>query len=184
MKKAIIPVVFVLSIFTFSCNKNNTENKINETIDNEASKYGIENDETEKLGTFSFDGKTFSANVNTQYFGDKINGNFSVLCQHNADEISDPNFELLQLVFVNENDVSSSPLKIYEGATLPVKDPQPGSVTVSLSGVGNGLGDKDYLGNSKSTGSITVKNKTVTLKDVVLFNSAGEKKTVNATLPF
>lgn len=185
MKNLILTTAFGLLLFALSC-KDNTKNKVDETINSEASKNGIESKDSEKTGTFSIDGKEYSAKTETQYFGDKEKGNFSVLCQHNnSDNPTDANFELLQITFVNEKDATSSALKIYDGgSSLPMTEPEPGIVSVSLSGVGNGLGDAEFTGSEKSTGSISVKNNTVTLKDVVLYNSKGEKKTVNASLPY
>jgi hypothetical protein len=67
---------------------------------------------------------------------------------------------------------------------LPMTEPESGSVTVSLSGVGNGLGDLEYTGSSKSTGTIEVKNRTIIIKSLKLFNSDGASKEVNAEIPF
>jgi len=184
MKKLILITSVALSVFVTSC-KDTTKDKINETVNSEAEKAGIDVDESGKTGNFSFDGKDFSAPVETQYFGDKEKGNFSVLCQHNnSDKPEDPNFELLQVTFLNEKDAENSPLKIYDGgSSLPMTEPEPGIVAVSLTGVGNGL-ESEFTGNGKSTGTISVQNKTVTLKDVVLFNSKGSSKTVNAVLSY
>ncbi len=183
MKKVIFTTAIALSVFTISCKEN--KDKVSETLKTEAAKEGLQIDDTEKTGTFSFDGKSFSAPVETQYFGDKEKGNFSVLCQHNSDNPTDPNFELLQVTFLNEKDANSSHLKIYDGGgSLPMTEPEPGIVAVTLSGVGNGLGDSEFTGNGKSTGTITVKDRTVTLKDMVLFNSNGDKKVVNAALSY
>ncbi len=55
---------------------------------------------------------------------------------------------------------------------------------VSLSGVGSGLSGKEFTGTAKSTGSITVKDRTITIKNLMLFNADGEKRTVDAVLPF
>lgn len=185
MKKVIFTTAIALSAFTISC-KDNTKDKINDTIKTEAAKEGLQIEDTDKTGTFSFDGKSFSAPVETQYFGDKEKGNFSVLCQHNeSDDPENANHELLQLIFLTEKDANTSQLKIYDGgSSLPMTEPEPGIVGVSLTGVGNGLDKTQYTGTEKSTGTITVKNRTVTLKDVVLFNSDGDKKVVNATLPY
>lgn len=185
MKKLILTTSVALSMLAISC-KDSTKDKINETVNSEASKMGIDSDESGKTGNFSFDGKDFSAKVETQYFGDKEKGNFSVLCQHNeSDDPENANHELLQVIFLNENDANTSTLKIYDGgSSLPMTEPEPGIVSVSLSGVGNGLDKSQFTGTEKSTGTITVKDKTVTLKDVVLFNMDGEKKVINATLPY
>mgnify|MGYP000851854471 FL=1 len=144
----------------------------------------ISEDEKELTGKFSFDGKSVTGDVTTQYFGDKVKGNFSVLCQHNEGDYNNPNFELLQVTFINEKDATTSILNLYHGSMLPMTEPESGSVTVSLSGVGNGLGDLEYTGSSKSTGTIEVKNRTIIIKSLKLFNSDGASKEVNAEIPF
>lgn len=180
MKNSILILTIAFSVCTLSCKKSS------EITNTEAAKNGIEATETSKTGNFSFDGKTFSAPVETQYFGDKVKGNFSVMSQHNeSDDPQNVNFELLQVIFNSENDAQSSPLKIYDGgSTLPMTEPEPGIVAVSLTGVGNGLDKTEFTGTGKSTGTISVKDKTVTLKDLVLFNDKGEQKVINATLPY
>lgn len=138
----------------------------------------------EKNGTFGFDGNAVSGKVETQYFGDKEKGNFSVLCQHNKSATS-ADFELLQATFINEKDATTNPaLKIYSGSSLPMTEPEPGIVAVALSGIGSDLGDKEFTGTSKSTGSIIISNRVLTIKDLTLYNSDGKMKTVNAELPF
>ena len=67
---------------------------------------------------------------------------------------------------------------------LPMTEPEPGIVTVSLSGVGSDLGDKPFVGSSKSTGSITISDRSLVIKDLTLYNSDGATKTVNAKIPF
>lgn len=143
-----------------------------------------ESSSDEKTGEFTFDGKTVTGNASTQYFGDKEKGNFSILCQHNESATS-ANFELLQATFVNEKDATTNPnLKIYSGSSLPMTEPEPGIVAVALSGVGNDLGDKQFTGTSKSTGSITISNRVLIIKDLTLYNSDGKMKTASANIPF
>lgn len=145
------------------------------------------NKEEEKTGNFSFDGKPVSGFVQTRYFGDKNKDNFSVLCQHNeSNDPSNANFELLQVTFVNEKEATTNPvLKIYSGgSSLPMTEPKPDVVAVSLTGVGNGLGSEEFTGSDKSTGSITVIDRTIEIKDLVLFTRSGNKKIISATLPF
>lgn len=184
MKKAILTTTILLSLMSISCKKNT--DKESDIVKTEAAKEGTQIEGSEKSGTFNIDGKEVSAPVEKQYFGDKEKGNFSVLCQHNnSDDPADANFELLQITFVNEKDAATSPLKIYDGgSSLPMTEPEPGIVAIALSGVGNGLDGSEFTGNEKSTGTISVKNNTVTLQDVVLFNDKGEKKKVNATLSY
>ncbi|SDD96984.1 hypothetical protein [Niabella drilacis] len=187
MKQAIFPAL-IFSMLLWSCSGGNTEKKETNTVNKVAAAAGAESgSEAGKTGSFSFDGKEVAAEVTTQYFGsDKVKSNFSVLCQHNEGGATNPDFQLLQVTFVNEQDAATNPaLKIYDGgSSLPMTEPEPGIVAVALSGVGSGLGSKQFTGNEKSTGSITVKNRTMELKDLVLFNEDGEKKTVNAVLPF
>ena len=80
--------------------------------------------------------------------------------------------------------VTNPNLKIYSGSMLPMTEPEPGIVTVSLSGVGSDLGDKPFVGSSKSTGSITISDRSLVIKDLTLYNSDGATKTVNAKIPF
>lgn len=187
MKRTIFPAL-VFSSLLFSCADSNTEKKANDLVKEAVAEKGIESKSEEgKTGTFSFDGKEVSAEVTTQYFGsDKEKSNFSVLCQHNEGGAADPEFELLQVTFINEKEATTNPaLKIYDGGSmLPMTEPEPGIVSVALSGVGGGFKKEEFTGNEKSTGSITVAGKTVTIKDLVLFTRSGEKKTVNARLPF
>jgi hypothetical protein len=139
----------------------------------------------EKTGEFSFDGKSVTGKATTQYFGsDKEKSNFSVLCQHNESATS-ANFELLQVTFVNEKDATTnSALKLYDGSQLPMTEPEAGSYTVALSGVGDGFKDQEFTGSAKSTGTLTVSDRTLIIKDLVLFTRDGDKKTVNAKIPF
>ena len=182
MKKTII--VFAAITFLISCGdkkKTTTDNssttETNTTISND--------NDSEKTGDFSFDGKSVAGRVTTQYFSsDKEKSNFSVLCQHDESNTS-ANFELLQTTFVTEKDATTNPnLKIYSGSMLPMTEPEPGIVTVSLSGVGSDLGDKQFTGSSKSTGSITISDRSLVIKDLTLYNSDGASKTVNAKIPF
>ena len=169
MKKTII--VFAAITFLISCGdkkKTTTDNssttETNTTISND--------NDSEKTGDFSFDGKSVAGRVTTQYFSsDKEKSNFSVLCQHDESNTS-ANFELLQTTFVTEKDATTNPnLKIYSGSMLPMTEPEPGIVTVSLSGVGSDLGDKQFTGSSKSTGGITVSDKTIIIKDLTLITA-------------
>ncbi len=86
------------------------------------------NDDDAETGSFSFDGKALQGKVGTQYFGDKVKGNFSVLCQHDNDGGSGtPDFALLKITFLNESDALNNPsLKVYDDPVLPMTDPLPG----------------------------------------------------------
>lgn len=186
MKRVMLPAL-IFSALLFSCG-DHTGKKVNDTVTEKAAEAGLTvNDEEDKTGEFSFDGKEVSGKIQTQYFGDKEKGNFSVLCQHNeSDDPMDANHELLQVIFLTEKDATGNPdLKIYDnGSSLPMTEPKPGIVAVSLSGVGNGFGDETFTGSEKSTGSIQVNNRTVIIKDLVLYTRSGDKRTVSAAIPF
>lgn len=183
MKKLII-ILSAVTLFV-SCGDNKKTASENNSSSETTGSTSTETDD-EKTGDFSFDGKSVTGKVTTQYFSsNKETSNFSVLCQHNEGDNSNPNFELLQTTFLTEKEATSNPaLKLYHGSSLPSTDPEPGSVSVALSGVGNGLGDKEFTGSDKSTGSITVSNKTLIIKDLTLYNRDGAMKTVNAKIPF
>lgn len=188
MKQTFFATVF-LSVIFFSCNNGDTGGaSAQDDVNAAAAGAGVSADPDGKTGTFSFDGKEVGGNVETQYFGaGKETSNFSVLCQHNeSNDPSNANFELLQVTFVNEKDAATNPsLKIYQGgSSLPMTEPEPGIVAVSLSGVGNGLTGSEFSGSEKSSGIITVTDRTITIKDLSLFTREGDKKVVNATLPF
>lgn len=174
--------LLVLSFIIFSCN-NDTEKPEEET----GTKISLSTNDTEgKQGSFSFDGKEVNGETEIQYFGDKEKGNFSVLCQHNEGDAMNPDFELLQVTFLTEKEANEGVnLKIYDGGSiLPMTEPEPGIVTVSLKGNGKGFSNEEFTGTEKSTGTIEVKNKTVILKDIVLFTRSGDKRVVNANLPY
>ncbi|MFC4262667.1 hypothetical protein ACFOWM_07255 [Ferruginibacter yonginensis] len=176
MKKTII-IIAAVTISLFSCNnstttKNETPSTPTENVSN-------------KTGEFTIDGKKITGEVTTQYFGsDKEKSNFSVLCQHNEGGNDNPNFELLQVTFINEKDATTAPLKIYSGSTLPMTEPESGSVTIALSGVGEGFNNEEFVGTDKPSGSIAVTDRKIIIKEVVLATRSGAKKTVSATIPF
>lgn len=177
MKKTIIVLAAITLLVSCGDKKKTTTDSVTTETSNESS--------DDKTGEFSVDGKSVTGRATTQYFGsDKEKSNFSVLCQHD-ESASSANFELLQITFVNEKDATTnSALKLYEGGQLPMTEPEAGSYTVSLSGVGEGFKDQPFTGSDKSTGSVSVSNRTVIVKDLVLFTSSGDKKTVSATIPF
>jgi len=176
MKKTIIVIAAITLLVSCGDKKKTTTDGATTETTNESS--------DDKTGEFSIDGKSVTGKATTQYFGsDKEKSNFSVLCQHDESATS-ANFELLQVTFVNEKDATSSTLKLYEGGQLPMTEPEAGAYTVSLSGVGEGFKDEPFTGSSKSTGSVYVSNRTVIVKDLILFTSSGDKKTVSATIPF
>ncbi len=186
MKNKTILAAVLFSITLISCS-GSEEKKAETTVTDTVADTGSANSTGDKTGNFSFDGKTVTGDMSTQYFGDKEKGNFSVLCQHNEDsDLSNPNFELLQITFVNEKDATTNhSLKIYKGgSSLPMTEPEPGIVAISLSGAGNGLGSNEFTGNEKSTGTIMVANRRIEIKDLSLFTKEGDKKVITASLPF
>jgi len=180
--KKIIPALVAIT-FLISCNDKKKTTSADAVTNTENNNSSSNEGSDEKIGEFSIDGKSVTGKAETQYFGDKEKGNFSVLCQHNESATS-ANFELLQATFVNEKDATSSPLKIHDSGNLPMTEPEAGLVAVSLSGVGGDLGDKQFTGSGKSTGSITVSNRVLTIKDLTLYNSEGKMKTVSARIGF
>jgi len=168
MKKSIFVLASIALLISCSDKK-----KTNSTTSTSTeSTTSTNNSEDEKTGSFTFDGKTVTGNVSIQYFGsDKEKSNFSVLCQ---------------LTFNNEKEATEAPsLKIYQdGSQLPMTEPESGIVSVALSGVGNNMGDLQFTGSNNSTGSINVSNRTITITELSLFNSKGEKRVVNAKIPF
>ena len=182
MKKTII-VLAAITLLVSCGDKKKTTTESGTTTETSPSSSSESSDE--KTGEFSFDGKSVTGKATTQYFGgDKEKSNFSVLCQHDESATS-ANFELLQITFLNEKDATTnSALKLYHGSQLPMTEPEAGSYTVALSGVGNGLGSEEFTGSDKSTGSLTVSDRTVIIKDLILYTRSGDKKTVNAKIPF
>ena len=183
MKKSIFVLASIALLISCS-DKKKTNSSNNASTESTTS---TNNNEDEKTGSFTFDGKTVTGNVSIQYFGsDKQKSNFSVLCKHNEGDITNPNFELLQITFNNEKEATEAPsLKIYQdGSQLPMTEPESGIVTVALSGVGNNMGDLQFTGSNNSTGSINVSNRTITITELSLFNSNGEKRVVSAKIPF
>ncbi len=181
MKKIFFCAAALCLLVACGDSKKKPSNEASAQTDNTNTSLGQNDDE--KTGEFTIDGATVTGKVTTQYFGDKEKGNFSVLCQHNEGATS-ANFELLQVTFVNEKDATSSTLKIHDSGNLPMTEPEAGLVAVSLSGVGSDLGDKQFTGSGKSTGSITVSNRVLTIKDLTLYNSDGKMKTVSARIGF
>lgn len=153
-----------------------------ETGSNPNSTVTMDNNDTQKSGSFTIDGKSYTGKISTQHFGSGEKPNFSVLCQFDG-EGSD--FALLQTTFVNEAEArGNSDIKIYDGSMLPMTDVKPGVATVVLSGFGLSLGEKEFSGTDKSGGSIKVSGNTLTISDLNLFNSEGNKKTISASLKF
>jgi hypothetical protein len=182
MKKSII-VLAAITLLNSCGDKKKTTTDSGTTAETTSSSSNENSDD--KTGEFSIDGKSVSGRVTTQYFSsDKEKSNFSVLCQHDESATS-ANFELLQITFVNEKDATTnSALKLSNGPLLPMTEPETGAYTVSLTGVGDGFKDQGFTGTDKSTGTVSVSDRIVIIKDLVLFTSDGDKKTVNAKIPF
>lgn len=162
MKKYIFHIVLAFSLAAASCNSNTPK---------ESNTADIEISDKAKTAAFTVDGTAYKGKVTTQYFGDKVTGQFSVLCQQ------DEPFALLQAVFKNEKEAAGS-LKPAGG----FYSMEPGEAHIALSGTA--IGDKEYVTKSNSTGTITVSNKTLTIKDLKLFNSDNKEKVVNATIGY
>ena len=180
MKRTFI-LGFCSLLFLASC-KNNGNTASTESANSETASAGMETSSSDKIGTFSVDGKEYKGKIEVQHFGAKGKENFSVLCQQDG---SNSAFALLQTTFVTESDArGSGEIKIYDGSILPMTDPKPGIATVSLSGFGESFGDKEFSGTGKSTGTINVDGNTISIKDLKIFNREGASKTINASLPF
>lgn len=162
MKSIIFYFVLSFSLIAAACN--NKDTKENQVAD-------IETADKAKTASFIVDGASYKGNVSTQYFGDKITGQFSVVCQQ------DEPLALLQAVFKNEKEAAGN-LKPAGG----FYSMEPGEAYVALSGPA--IGDKEFITRSNSTGSITVSDKTLTIKDLKLFNSDNKEKVVNATITY
>lgn len=162
MKSIIIYVVLSFSLIAAACN--NKDTKENLVAD-------IETADKAKTASFIVDGASYKGNVSTQYFGDKITGQFSVVCQQ------DEPLALLQAVFKNEKEAAGN-LKPAGG----FYSMEPGEAYIALSGTA--IGDKEFITRANSTGTITVSDKTLTIKDLKLFNSDNKEKVVNATISY
>jgi hypothetical protein len=162
MKNYGLYALLACSIGFASCNSNASK---------EISNAGIEISEKAKSASFTVDGAAYKGNVTTQYFADKVTGQFSVLCQQ------DEPFALLQAVFKNEKEASGS-LK-PAGGFYSIES---GETNIALSGTA--IGDKEFVTKSNSTGSITVSGKTLIIKDLKLFNSDNKEKIVNASIAY
>lgn len=173
MKTTLLVFAGVAALCFSSCNSNSQDKKVQEIIANELSKSAISLDENDagKTGSFSVDAQNFNGKTSTQYFGDKIKDQFSVLCQQD-----DP-FALLQITFANEAEAKGNP-KPADG----FYSMEPGEAHVAVSGTD--LGDKEFATKEKSTGSITVSDHQIILKDLQIFNQYWASKTINATLNY
>lgn len=175
-------IAFLLLIFC-ACNSqgSETDKTINKELKENNASMNIDEEEG-KTGIFKVDGKSFTGKVTTQHFGAEGKQNFSVLCQQNGENSS---FALLQITFVIESDArGSKELKVYHGSMLPMTDPEPGIVTVDLSGYGEKFGDTQYGGTSKSEGTIKVANNTISFKNLKIYNQDGKEVSVDAEIPF
>lgn len=162
MKAAIFYVLLGFTLIAISCNNKDTnENKVAD----------IETSDKAKTASFIVDGVAYKGNVSTQYFGDKVTGQFSVVCQQ------DEPLALLQAVFKNEKEAVGN-LKPAGG----FYSMEPGEAYIALSGPA--IGDKEFITSSNSTGTITIADKTITIKDLKLFNSDNKEKVVSATISY
>lgn len=184
MKIRLLATSLSLAIIIFcSCNgqKSKSDKVIDKALEENSAAMSLDEDQGKK-GNFKVDDKIFVGEVTTQHFGATGKQNFSVLCQQDREGSS---FALLQITFVIESDArGSKELKLYDEPMLPMTDPQPGIVTVVLTGYGEAFGEKEFSGTSTSTGNVSVSNNTITLKNLKLFNQEKKEVTINAEIPF
>ena len=170
MKKTIILFSTVALLFTACGDDKKTTTTDSKGGTEENASFTV-NDDEGKTGSFSASGTDFKGKSSTQYFGDKVTGQYSVLCQQ------DEPFALLQAVFSNEKETTGS-FKPKEGfMSIPA-----GEAHVALSGTA--IGDKEFVTKSSSTGSISVSGRTLTIKDLKLYNSDNAEKVVSASIDF
>ncbi len=162
MKKYFLYAAFAGCLAAASCNSNAAK---------ETNITGMETADNAKTASFTVDGKAYKGSVSTQYFADKVTGQFSVLCQQ------DEPLALLQAVFKNEKEAAGN-LKPAGG----FYSMDPGEANIALSGTA--IGDKEFITKSNSTGNISVSDRTLTIKDLKLFNSDNKEKTINATIAY
>lgn len=168
MKKTILAIL-TLTVFIAGC-KEKKDSPAKENSNTEESSQP-ETKNPDKSGNFNVDGVSFNGNSSTQYFGDKITGQFSILCQQD-----DP-FALFQATFANEKSAKGN-LKPADGF-YSMKE---GEAHISLSG--SSFGGKEFTTSSNSTGSISIKDNKLVIKDLKLFNSDKQEKTVSATIGY
>ena len=165
MKKSILALVSVIILLVACGDKKKTSSAESSSS---AENTGLTVNEDEgKTGSFSADGTDFKGKSSTQYFGDKVTGQFSVLCQQ------DEPLALLQAVFANEKEATGTFKPIESFMSIPA-----GEAHVTLSG------DKQFVTKSNSTGSIAIQGKKMIIKDLKLFNSDNKEKVVTANIEF
>ena len=168
MKKLII-IFTGIFIFLISCTDKKKSSPGNNYSTTQTTTTSSDENKVEKSGSFTFNGTSFTGKSSTQYFGDKITGQFSVLCQQ------DEPFALLQAVFANEKEATGTLKPIESFMSIPA-----GETHITLSGTP--IGDKQFVTKSNSTGSITVEGKKMIIKDLKLFNSDNKEKVVTANI--
>ena len=169
MKKSIIALVSAI-ILLIACGDKKKTSSAESSSSAENTGLTVNKDE-EKAGSFSAEGTDYKGKSSTQYFGDKVTGQFSVLCQQ------DEPLALLQAVFANEKEATGT-LKPIEG----FMSMQAGEAHITLSGTA--IGDKQFVTKSNSTGSIAIQGKKMIIKDLKLFNSDNKEKVVTANIEF
>ena len=168
MKKSILALVLITLLVACGDKKKTSSTESSASAENTGLTV---NEDDGKTGSFSADGADFKGKSSTQYFGDKVTGQFSVLCQQ------DEPLALLQAVFANEKEATGT-LKPIEGfMSIPA-----GEAHVMLSGTA--IGDKQFVTKSNSTGTITLEGKKMIIKDLKLFNSDNKEKVVTANIEF
>ena len=127
---------------------------------------------TNGSNSFMVDGKEYFGKIETQYFGDEKTGAFSVVCQQD-----DP-LVLLQITFANEADAGTEKnLKLTQNFMRL----ENGEVNISLSGTA--MGALEYV-SSGAEADVSIKDRTIIIKNLQLANRDAAIKTVNATLSY
>lgn len=170
MKKTII-LLSSLAVLLTACGDDKKTTTTDDNGNSEENASLTVNDDEGKTGSFSASGTDFKGRSSTQYFGDKVTGQYSVLCQQ------DEPFALLQAIFSNEKETTGT-FKPKEG----FMSIEPGQVHVALSGTA--IGDKEFVTKSSSTGSVSVSGRTLTIKDLKLYNRDNAEKVVSASIDF
>ena len=127
---------------------------------------------TNGSNAFTVDGKEYFGKVETQYFGDEKTGAYSIVCQQD-----DP-LVLLQITFANEEDAGSEKHLTLTQNFMRLEN---GEVYISLSGTA--MGALEFV-STEAKGDVSVKDRTVTIKNLKLTNRERAIKTVSAILSF
>jgi hypothetical protein len=149
MKKQFLSIAF-LSFGLMSCDKggDNNNNSINTNT-------------TEKKGSFSIDGVSYSGKSSIQTF---VNNNYSILCEQ------DEPYMVLQVTFNSKEDAETGGTFVVEDDVINTKK---GEVSISIDGL-------TYQNDGAQ--SITVSGKKISINNVMLkqTGTGAKKKTINS----